>query len=287
MRLSLRPSPIVRAAAIAVLALGLGGFTSLESLFAPSARLWERWTAHDPAATAVIDHSTWDRLLQAYVVPGEDGVNRFAYAKVGAADRAALTRYIDSLAAVAISRYARPQQQAYWINLYNALTVRVVLDHYPVESIRDIDISPGLFASGPWDKKLVTIESQAVSLNDIEHRILRPIWHDPRIHYAVNCASIGCPNLRAQAYTAAGMEGALEAAATAYVNDPRGWRVEGGRLIASSIYTWFGEDFGGEAGALAHLKRYSRPERQAELGRFAEISGYAYDWSLNAAPAAP
>ena len=87
--------------------------------------------------------------------------------------------------------------------------MKVVLDHYPVDGIRDIDISPGLFAGGPWDKKLVEIEGDDVSLNDIEHRILRPIWRDPCIHYAVNCASIGCSNLRPTAFTAANAERCL------------------------------------------------------------------------------
>ena len=139
------------------------------------------------------------RFLAQHLRTGEDGIARIGYGAVSDEDRKSLDAYIAALAGHPGSRRAlnRAEQQAYWINLYNALTVQVILDHYPVESIRDIDISPGLFADGPWGKKLVTIEGEAVSLDDIEHRILRPIWKDPRIHYAVNCASIGCPNLQA------------------------------------------------------------------------------------------
>jgi hypothetical protein len=109
---------------------------SFEALFAPRAELWARWTAHDEASSATVDHATWDRLLRAYRVPDADGVARFAYGRVGAEDRKALAAYLDGLAAVPISRYTRAEQFAYWVNLYNALTVKVVLDHYPVASIR-------------------------------------------------------------------------------------------------------------------------------------------------------
>ncbi len=272
----------------AALALSLTGLASLERLFAPAAELWPRWQAHDPESTARLDHSPWERLLRTYVRRGPEGVNRVRYARVRPADRKALDGYIQRLAATPVSALARAEQLAYWINLYNALTVQVVLDHYPVESIRDIAISPGLFAVGPWDKKLVEIEGEAVSLNDIEHRILRPIWRDPRIHYAVNCASIGCPDLQESAFTAANAEALLERAARTYVNHPRGARIEHGRLVISSLYAWYREDFGGtEAGVLAHLRRYARAELLSALESATGIDGYDYDWALNdAAPAA-
>ena len=206
----------LRAAVVLPLALPLAGISSFEALFAPSAELWDRWQAHDPASTETIDHAEWNGLLTAYLEPGGDGVQRFAYAAVAEADKAALQAYLNRLTALPISRYNRDEQFAYWVNLYNALTVKVILDHYPVESIRDIDISPGLFADGPWGKALVTVEGEDLSLNDIEHRILRPIWNDPRIHYAVNCAAIGCPNLQDRAFTAGELEQQLDAAARAY-----------------------------------------------------------------------
>ncbi len=131
---------------------------------------------------------------------------------------------------------------------------------------------------------LIEVEGEAVSLNDIEHRILRPIWRDPRVHYALNCASIGCPDLRAAAFTAENAEALLDTAARAYVNHPRGARVENDRLTVSSIYAWFREDFGGtEAGVIAHLKRYAGPELAKALETATDIGGYEYDWALNAA----
>ena len=265
-------------------ALPLWGFASIEALFAPKAELWERWQNHDGSSSATIDHGAWSVLLGRYLVADGSGLNRFDYAGVAEADRAALQTYIDGLAALPISSYSRPEQQAYWINLYNALTVALILEHYPVDSIRDIDISPGLFADGPWDKALVEVEGEALSLNDIEHRILRPIWRDPRIHYAVNCASVGCPNLLPEAFTSERLEAQLDGAARAYINNPRGARVEDGKLVVSSIYVWFAEDFGGnDAGVIAHLKRYADQPLAEHLKGQKAIADHGYDWDLNEA----
>ena len=249
---------------------------------APEADLWARWTAHDPAATETIDHAAWTTFIERHRRMGPDGVARLDYGGVDGDGRELLRGYIDRLAATDIASFSRPVQRAYWINLYNALTVATVLDHYPVESIRDIDISPGWFSNGPWDAKLVEVNGVELSLNDIEHRILRPIWEDPRIHYAVNCASIGCPNLQPVAFTAANGERLLDAGAHAYVNHPRGVEVEGEDLIVSSIYHWFQADFGGtERGVLEHLKRHADEPLRAVLMIYEGYDDHHYDWSLN------
>ena len=260
---------------------------ALPAAAAPDAELWPRWQAHDAGATATIDHGAWAAFLERYLVVRADGANRVRYAAVSEADRDNLDGYIHRLAGVEISRYSRPVQFAYWVNLYNALTVDVVLDHYPVDSIRDIDISPGWFASGPWGAELIEVEGTALTLNDIEHRILRPIWQDPRIHYAVNCASIGCPDLRPEPYTAERLDRQLDAAARSYVNDPRGADVDGGALTVSKIFTWYQEDFGGsDAGVIRHLRQYADAELRAQLSDVDEIDDSRYDWTLNDAPAA-
>ncbi len=241
---------------------------SSSTLAAPKADLWDRWLAHDQQSTVTVDHKAWDRFLKASLVRGADGVTRLPYATISAADRTALDGYLARLAKVPVSKLNQTEQRAFWINLYNALTVSVILEHYPVKSILDIDISPGLFFNGPWGKKLVTIERENVSLDDIEHRILRPIWQDPRIHYAVNCASIGCPNLQAQAFTSENADDLLSQAAREYVNHPRGARVEDEKLVVSSIYQWFAADFGGKDRAvIAHLKHFADPPAVWIAGR--------------------
>lgn len=271
-----------RAAALITVALPLAGFGSFEALFAPRADLWPRWQRHDPNATAEVDHDAWGRILNTYLRAGDDGVNRFDYASVTMADRVALNRYTAALATLPIEDYNRAEQMAYWINLYNALTVHVVLTHYPVDSIRDIDVSPGLFSDGPWDRPLLSVAGEDLTLNDIEHRILRPIWHDPRIHYAVNCASLGCPNLQPEPFTGSNLETLLEGAARAYVNSPRGVRVGRYGLVVSSIYVWFQDDFGtSDHDVIEHLARYAEPELAAELRRVGKLADHDYDWSLN------
>ena len=267
------------------LAAVVAGATALPAVAAPDADLWPRWQAHDPESTATIDHAAWGEFLDAYLVVRPDGANLVRYAGVSEADRRALDGYLDKLAGIEISQYSRPVQFAYWVNLYNALTVDVVLDHYPVESIREIDISPGWFSSGPWGAELVEVEGTALTLNDIEHRILRPIWQDPRIHYAVNCASIGCPDLRAEPYSADRLDRQLDAAARAYVNDPRGAKVTHGALTVSKIYTWYQEDFDdSDAGVIRHLRQYADEELAAALDGVSAIADSRYDWSLNEAP---
>jgi hypothetical protein len=254
---------------------------SLAALGAPKAELWQRWSASAPSKVG-IDHGAWSEFLERNVQLGKDGINRIAYGKVAKADREKLRAYLERLQQVPIRKFNRDEQRAYWINLYNAATVDVVLAHYPVESILKIDISPGLFTKGPWKKKLLQVEGEAVSLDDIEHRILRPIWKDPRTHYAVNCASIGCPNLQAQAYTSGNLEALLDAGARAYVNHPRGAHVAKGRLTVSSIYVWFQSDFGGDdAGVIAHLAQYADAALAKQLGTVRRIDGHEYDWTLN------
>lgn len=271
-----------RMAAALLLILALGGFRSATSLFAPSIEPWPKWEKHDPTSTAAIDYAAWDALLQRYVKDGPDGLAVFDYGAVTAADKQALKDLIEAMEGVAISNHARPQQMSYWINLYNAVTVDVVLDHYPVKSIRDIDISPGFFADGPWGKKLVTVEGEELSLNEIEHRILRPVWKDARVHYAVNCASVGCPNLAMQAYVAESLDNQLDAAARDYINNPRGITVKDGKITVSSIYDWFYDDFGGsDAALMAHLKKYAEPDLARQLDAIGQIEDTQYDWTLN------
>ena len=271
--------PLIGAAMIAVLLVAGGPAEA-----APKARLWTRWTQHDSAATQVVDHRPWDAFLGKYVRTGADGINRVAYGQVTPADRARLQKYLDALQATPVSRLARPEQMAFWINLYNAATVALVLGHYPVSSIRKI--SGGPLALGPWQRELVRVEGVALTLDDIEHRILRPIWHDPRVHYAVNCAALGCPNLATRAYRSDRLSEMLDAAARAYINNPRGVTIRHGKLFVSSLYRWYRADFGGSAQAvITHLTAYADPRLAARLKTFRKISGYAYDWALNdAAP---
>ncbi len=247
---------------------------------APASVLWPVWLADDPASRAVIDHSVWDAFLRHDVRAGRDGINRVAYGQVPAQELAALQADLVRLQTVPIDNYARDEQRAYWMDLYNEETVVLVLTHYPVVSIRDID--GGLFRRGPWDENVLKVEGRDLTLNDIEHRILRPIWHDPLTHYGLNCASLGCPNLLPMALTGANLAAALAANARDYVNNPAHVALDDGELTVSSIYVWYRADFGGDdAGVIAHLMQYAAPGLRARLAGVKTISAHQYDWRLN------
>ncbi len=256
------------------------------AICAPSAEIWPRWQTHSKENSQKIDNRNWNLLLSKYLITThQSGINRFQYAKVTTSDRLLLEKYLVNLQKVSVSSLNKAEQKSYWINLYNSLTVKIILDHYPVKSITDIDISPGFFSNGPWGAKLLNIEKEKLSLNDIEHRILRPIFNDNRLHYALNCASLGCPNLQAEAFEPANTERLLEKSASDYINSPRGVNVKNSRLKISSIYKWFQADFGNsETGVIKHLLKYSHDtltdELQSYLNKNTTIR-YDYDWTLN------
>lgn len=249
---------------------------------APKAELWSFWQAANEASSATIDHAAWQQLLDRYLDANHpSGISRFDYAAVGEQDQAKLDSYLERLQQLDPRTYSKPEQFAYWVNLYNAATVAKVLAAYPVDSILKVD--GGLFRRGPWNKKYFRIAGQAVSLNDIEHRILRPIWQDERIHYAVNCASLGCPNLQPMAFQADQLEFQLEQAARDYLQHSRGFQLlPNGDLKLSKIFAWYQADFGSdEASLLRRLKPYLRPAQQAALAHFGGQIDYHYDWALN------
>lgn len=257
-------------------------------LAAPQADLWERWIPEPQAGASPVDHSALDSLLKRFVSAAPDGVNRVDYGALATQGRRDLQDYIAGLEALRPTEMTEPEAMAFWINLYNAVTLKVVIDHYPVDSILDIDISPGLFSFGPWDAETVAVDGVDLTLNDIEHRILRPIFRDPRIHYAVNCASIGCPNLSRDAYSAVDLDTQLDRAARNFIDHDRALRFGEDGLTVSSIYDWFADDFGGaDAAIIAHLAAHAGPERRARLRFYTEIRGDDYDWRLNDIRTAP
>lgn len=239
-----------------------------------------KFSKFDAASTQMVDHGEWEKLLAAYVVRGGDKINRVNYSRLKAQGHGALKAYLAAMQAVQVSSLSRNEQFAYWANLYNAATVDLIVKRYPVASIRDI--KPSLFSIGPWGMKILKVEGVELSLDDIEHKILRPVWRDPRVHYAVNCASIGCPNLGKSPFKAETLNAQLSAAARDYINHPRGFTVQGGSVQASQIYSWYAEDFGGNAaGVLRHARRYAQGELAQALKDATTIAGYDYDWRLN------
>lgn len=234
------------------------------------------------SATAVFpDNATYDEILAAYVVPGDDGINRVDYGALRAQALDALRGYLSAMEAVDLSRLSQSDRIAYWINLYNSKTLEVVASNYPIRSIRQIDLGGGLLARGPWKAKIVSVGGNALSLDDIEHAILRARYADPRIHYALNCASIGCPNLQVRAWRAETLEKDFETGARAYVNHPRGLNPGPTEFTASKIYKWYAADFGKLAGLRDHWAAYAATKLAQRLDQAGRPDRYVYDWSLN------
>lgn len=233
-------------------------------------------------ATLGQDHEAFSSLLSKYVYPDETGLNMVDYEgwRSDSTDRGALDSYIASLEGTPVSSLPSDERFALWANLYNAVTVKLILDEKPKRSIREI--RPHSFAFGPWGAKRVTVEGEELSLDNIEHDILRKQWDDPRVHYAVNCASIGCPNLPTTAWEAETLDEDLDAAARAYINHPRGVTVRDNGLRVSKIYKWYREDFGdSDDGVIRHILEYASPELAEAIQSMPKIRGHDYDWNLN------
>lgn len=224
-------------------------------------------------------HAEWTRLLEAYIQESADGVNRFDYAglKANTDDSATLDAYVASFETLDFDALSEDEQFAAWANLYNALTVQHIVGRYPVKSIRSG------YIVGPWKRVKVLADGQEVSLDDIEHNILRENWDEPRVHYAVNCASYGCPNLLPKAWTGETLDEDLNAAARDYVNHARGVTIRSnGTLQVSQIYKWFREDFGGSnEGVIEHLLEHADEDLAAQIRANPRITKHEYDWSLN------
>lgn len=222
---------------------------------------------------ATPDHSAWTAPLKDHLVAGPDGVNRVRYARA-AKDLERLEAYIAKLESVDTRRLSKNDQLAFWINLYNAATVRLIAQNYPTDSIRDLN--------RPWRRPVTTVNDIPLSLGDIEHHIARALFPDPRIHYAFNCAAIGCPNLAARAYTGEDLDTMLDEGARLFINHPRGVNLEKGRVTVSKIFGWYREDYGGsEETALDHIRQYAAPPLLNALKGEDNIDRYRYDWSLN------
>jgi hypothetical protein len=244
---------------------------------------WLLWQATDERNVETIDHSLWQTFLDVAIVRDETRqLNLVRYRALTDQQLALLNDYLLRLQSIDPRNYNRDEQMAYWINFYNALTVKVVLDHPKESSIRDM--GAGWFSFGPWQDQLAEVAGQTLTLDDIEHRILRPLWQDHRIHYAVNCASISCPELAATAYTGANLELSLDAAESGYIRHPRGVAFDAqGELLLSSLYEWYRQDFAAaEEGLLEYLADHSDPAQALRLREYADNIAYSYDWSLNA-----
>lgn len=249
--------------------------------FAAFALLVSAFTAPAFSQTTIEADAAYDTLLKRYVSASADGINRVDYVRWQStpADREALDAFLAHQSTRRPSTMPRAEAFAYWVNLYNAIHIKIILAHYPVASFSE---TPSV--DGPWKDKRITVEGRTLSLDEMKNNIMRPALADARLHYAVNCASFGCPRLMARAWRSDTIDADLDAAARAFINHPRAVTVlPSGDLQVSSIYIWFSDDFGGNASAIvSHIRQYAEPALAARLTPSVKLVDGGYDWSINA-----
>lgn len=220
-------------------------------------------------------HQSFDEFLKKFV--SEEG--KVDYKGMGLR-RGDLEKYLNLLSQNPPDRttWTQEEQLAYWINAYNAFTLKLILDHYPVKSIQDIKPKyPIPLVNTVWHLEFFQIGGKPASLDEIEHKILRKEFDEPRIHFAINCASFSCPILSRDAYIPEKLEEQLNRAARGFINDPKRNKISIDRVEISKIFSWFGEDFTRKGSLIDYLNKYSK----VKISPKAKINNLDYDWSLN------
>lgn len=212
-------------------------------------------------------HESWDKMLQSHV-DANGGVNYEAFSN----EVKKLDAYLKLLSEKAPKKdWTKSEQMVFWINAYNAFTIKLILDNYPIESIMKIE------GGKAWDKKFISIGGEFYSLNQIEHEILRKKFFDPRIHFALNCAALSCPKLYNRAFNSADLEKQLEKLSSEFINNSKKNKIHAENIKVSQIFNWYAEDFTKNGKLLDFLNRYSKQPIQNS----AFISYLEYDWKLN------
>lgn len=230
-----------------------------------------------PAAdSAKVSHAIWDKLLRKHV--NKEG---FVDYKGIIKDSTEFNKYLGILSAARpdSKNWSKEEKMAFWINAYNAFTVKLIVDNYPVSSIKDIKRGI-VFVNTVWDIKFIKIGGETYDLNNIEHGILRTKYKDARIHAAVNCASYSCPRLRNEAYTADKLDAQLSDAMHSFINDPARNKVTAQKAELSEIFKWFSGDFTRDGGSIrGFINKYA----DQKLSANGKITHLDYDWRLNEA----
>ncbi|WP_373496130.1 DUF547 domain-containing protein [Aquiflexum sp.] len=229
----------------------------------------------DGSLSSPPSHEIFDGLLKKHV--SKDGKVNY---KGFIADMPTFEKYLKLLSDNAPDRktWTKDQQLAYWINAYNAFTIKIIADNYPVESIKDLNPNLNIpMVHTVWTKKFIRIGMEDVSLDDIEHKTIRKEFEEPRIHFAVNCASVSCPPLQNEAFKAENLDSQLENAAKAFVNNPKYNKISKDKAEVSQIFSWFKGDFTNNGSLIDYLNKYSK----VKINSNAKVSNLKYDWALN------
>ena len=221
----------------------------------------------------VVDNKIYGELLQKYVRNGKVNYAGFK------TEEAKLDRYLKILENVITAKLSRDEQFAFYVNTYNAWTIKLILSGYPgITSIKDL----GSLLKSPWKKEIVRIDEKVISLDDVEHSILRPRYKDPRVHFAINCAAKSCPPLQSEPFEGVSLNRQLNEATRSFINDPNSYKLEEDKLHVSRIFKWFSEDFNDDI--LGFFLKYASGDLKKNLEAKADriqVKYLEYDWSLN------
>ena len=223
--------------------------------------------------SVLLDHSLWDELTKAHV--NENGYPNY---KGFIQDSSKFNTYLNQLTSNHPKEsWSSNERKAFWINAYNAFTVKLIVDNYPVETIKDL--GGGIYrVNTPWDIKFIQIKDKTYHLNDLEHNILRKEWSDPRIHAAVNCASISCPKLMKGAYLAEQLDEQLDRQMKAFIHDTTKNIIGEKEVKLSKLFKWFSGDFKVEhTSVIDYINSYS----DVKIKKSARVEYFDYDWGLN------
>ena len=232
-------------------------------------------TAFTHTGTAPVDHSAYDKLLKKYV--NEKGLVNYKGFK---SEEKVFNQYLDMLSKNApATSWSKSEQMAYWINAYNAYTIRLILDHYPLKSIKDIGSKIKIpFVTTPWAHKFFTIGGEKMSLDNIEHGTLRKKYDDPRIHFTLVCASISCPRLRNEAYMADKLEAQLNDQGHDFLNNPAKNKITKEEAQLSKYFDWYKGDWNNDGQSVVKwVDKYSA----TKIDDKTKISFLDYNWNLN------
>jgi hypothetical protein len=224
-------------------------------------------------AVTAVDHSTYADLLTKHVDQGNVDYRDLKM------EEDKLDQYLKVLEKTTTKNLSKDEQFAFYINAYNAWTIKLILSGYPrIKSIKDL----GSFLKSPWKKKICRIDGDVITLDHIEHKILRPRFKDPRVHFAINCAALSCPPLRSEPYHGSALDRQLDDAASAFINNQKRNYLSGNSLYVSKIFKWFSEDFNDDIIGffLKYAKEDMKKELEAKKGNI-KIKYLHYDWSLN------
>ena len=221
-------------------------------------------------------HPLWNKVLQTHTKKENNQV--LVNYKELKSNTSTLNEYLKTLEVLTkeeFKTFSTKEKLSFWINAYNAYTLKIVIDHYPVNSIKEI--KSGWFSSGPWSKEFIPLFKDRISLDHIEHEVVRKQFNEPRIHFALNCASIGCPSLLQVAFTASKLEEQLEQSATHFLKNKDKNFVEGSTLHVSKIFKWYGDDFDSQFGSFVNyiIQTLNLPKKKYQT------QYNNYDWKLN------